>query len=573
MIPTYPRVCPDLYYVESESSVTVFTKDGKVNLQSQGIGVVLKALMELADGSNSWEEIQLAFPEHLRASIAGIMELLSGKLIFREGRYDNEFNLAEGLSSTYSSTLNYLRCHLESSYSAFMQFRMSKVLLTGEGPALLTAALNLYELGLENAVVVVKQSDIFYDKLRTRLQGSTGWQVSDTMPDRYLFDLIVSIGPIEFNQEVYAGRQGHDSQFLPITLAQSYDYIGPLKEKHDGACVDCLQNSIHDAGLPAEKGPMVRSLTGARAAWEVLKILAGVEHQNLLGTIAINAEDLSDQFHRIFPRYSCACHLQVLDMPLEPQASWEDLAKWAGSLINSHAGPIRYLDPENVRQLPVNYQVLQWQQDQPRLLIPGRTLAHAKVDGVINGLRMQLGAKPSGDCENLDWQASAGTSIMTWVYDSLCQRLQTQFLHQPPLTHDGVIALLDAEAHYWIKTLRVRYGLDLNFVLEFFDTYQIYVVEISKNDGILHRGTGLTASLAIKEALLKTMAQMNSQDSDCSLPVSLNLSPAHSHAEWNQWYAHVQTRFAISLQPERVLKSAELSVGFVSGWVALYARI
>lgn len=513
----YPKLRSDVYFASEEQQPVVAVDGRRFVLPSRAMLTLLERLSPHLNGQVSLQSLLGAVPESQQRAVSSLLQKLHEVGAVRDHALNEGLQLPGWMTELYRPTLDYLEALGPAPIKNFLNLRQKHLTVTGTGSALRVFAPALWDAGLTRGTVQVSETDparaplLESLELRQVLDPDCHWTLTTESPVQ-LSDLLVVIGSWE---EVSAALQNlpDGQKVLPVVLTAEFSTIGPVGGRE---IQEDLWVRMGPFSAPRDSYSAY-SITGARAALEAFKVLAGADTPALQKVVRICQEQLTDTVHPLLP-----VQRPALEAPLDMDTLERSMA--GQLLFNKHSGLMRQIDPEDLPQLPVTTWATRLREHpEVRLTFTGGTLQEARTQAVLGSLMSRFAGQ------------TAGLNEAQWKGLGVLRHAKHQLSDQEILW--DFEADLDADAKFWYRTLPLRFGVQPEIQVWASQVAGLPVAELRTPDFQV-RAAGRTLQEALKTTLLLGVAKAQLEGEKIAPdqhPVQLPAAVQGQNLDWQDW--------------------------------------
>lgn len=628
----YPKLRSDVYFRPIENGLLIGVDGEYKQLEGTNLYTLMERLSPLLDGEHTLEAITSSLSPEKALRVTSFVNVLLELEVVRDKTLDRRYKPLLPNIPTYTSSIEYLETLCKDAYCRFQVVRNSQVVVVGYGSAVLTLAPALWEAGVKHGHVLVIDDSTDTTLLGRRLaqhlefDPEVDWRFSHhsrSVDSNFLYqmeqisaqaDLIIAVGLPDFIIEMERFCHATKITLLPVIYSKAFTTIGPIAitenmyvSTDDSGCLRCALERVNYEA-PTSDTITAWAMAGARSAFEAFKLLAELPTSCEGKLVRIDGGDLTDTIHKIAcTGLSTTCRQVLLtSLGLCQRAIYQSknadavLPEKIVQHIDPFSGLLASVDPEDLPQLPLCLWVARGRgANQAPLILPGKTHVATQVRAIMAGLAAELPTAPTEDnlaaclidieqaiivpsekpSSDLIWQLSAGSSVLECVGTGMLalwareMTLNTSLI--TTLDAEALDRHLDNDASFWWKTLDLRYGLNKEVELWHEPHHGLSMAQVTLNGEAWPITPGRTPAEALKTAIMKALADVQSGVWKGGALVSLLsiesciifVEPSeHESLSWEDWLVQSCHRGYLMVPFEY---RSLMSHGIIVGWVGM----
>lgn len=565
------KVKRDTFYVPEPYGGVYFRNNTcSFRMEGEEIDLWIEQLLPMWDGEQTMAELTDGLPEAHASRVYEIAAMLYANGFLRDVSEDRPHSLSGQIVRSYASEIEFLEQFGPSAAYRFQTYRQAKVLAIGSGPLLLSSAAALLESGIPELYVLITDTEPtdrcrlreFAAHVKLRDSGVTLHEASVSAEESQRrsgrgsvwndavmpFDTVMYVSRGEDFGEllaVQAACREQNKRFVPAVYLTSVGIAGPFALPGGDVSWESAWRRVHRTVLTRERPSDAYSSTaGAMLAnivvFELLKTIAGAGEANRSRSVyLLDLETLEGGWHSFVP------HPVAAGVPTEPvdaaarlkasdEASrGEEWLSGFARLTSPATGIFHTWDEGELIQLPLSQcrvQAADPLSEGPaerlqEIVGGGMTHEEARREAALAGVEsyVRRWSAGQGGIERLEPEEAdsglgigagetAAEALARALHDCLGKELRRKVADQEPAAAPVWIAALeDAAARFYYQALSRIGGTPIVGIGE--HVFGMPVVWVGAG-GRWYGGAGLTATLALREALREAVLQEQNRPSE-----------------------------------------------------------
>ena len=402
----------DAVFLQTDRGIVFRSRKGSFAFQGSTIYRTFQQLLPHLQGTHTGDEVVAALRPESQKAMAALLRKLVDCDVLQAVDVEDAALLPAAVAREYSSQVEYIRHTSDRPGERFLRYRNSRVLLTGDEPALQSAGLALLRNGLAKLEVQDASPDTMAALAAEAERGAQAGVASGVHlwdgAELAEFDLVVfcSAEPdlrrlFALNAQAVAGR----FQLLPAVVMHGSVVIGPLVRNGASACLQCawlrwcdhlpmeqvaqLWRQISTGDRPAvdalRQTELQFRLLGNNAALEAFRLLVGDLGAESEGYLLVQTLSTFESARKpLLPHPACTTCRTATQDPSESlqEMSAQSCAQFWTRHTNEEFGVFSRFEDDTVEQLPLRVSLLAYPVEDEG----GRTEAYAAgwdVDDVV----------------------------------------------------------------------------------------------------------------------------------------------------------------------------------------------